>query len=100
MKGITAHAIRLRNNAKRGAKTKPNVFAFVGITVSLTINLTASAIGCSNPLKPTEFGPFLDWIEPITLRSANVKKATAIKTGKTTIKKPTIFSRINIRSWD
>ena len=94
--GITDQAVKLKNKANKGATIKPNVFAFVGITVSLIINFTASATGCNKPLKPTTFGPFRCWMDPITFLSAKVKNATEIKTGKTTIKRPTIFSKIKL----
>ena len=92
-KGITDHDKRLKNSVKMGAKIKQNVFAFVGITVSFKISFKASAIGCMRPKKPTKFGPFRCWIEPITFRSASVMKATAISIGRIVIKKPVIFSR-------
>ena len=44
-------------NANNGANKKINLLAFVGITVSLLINFTASAIGCKTPQIPTTFGP-------------------------------------------
>lgn len=77
-----------------GAKIKQKVFAFVGITVSFKISFNASAMGCIRPKKPTKLGPFRCCIEPITFRSASVIKATAIRIGKTVIRKPVIFSRI------
>lgn len=94
VKGITDHAVKLKKKAKRGAIIKPKVFAFVGITVSFTINFTASATGCNKPLKPTTFGPFRCWIEPIIFLSAKVRNATETKIGKTIIKRLNIFSRI------
>ena len=76
---------------------KLNVFAFVGITASLTKSFKPSAKGCNNPKKPTEFGPNLCCIEPITFRSAKVKYATLINTGKIRAKKDSKISIINIQ---
>ena len=76
-----------------GAKIKQKVFAFVGITVSFRISFNASAIGCIKPKKPTKLGPFRCCMEPITLRSASVIKATAIRIGRIVIKNPVNFSR-------
>jgi hypothetical protein len=76
LKGITAHPIKLKYSVKNGANKNKNLFARFGIIISLTINFRASANGCNTPQNPVIFGPFRRWIEPITLRSARVKKAT------------------------
>jgi hypothetical protein len=44
-KGITDHDTKLRNSVNIGAKMKLKVFELVGITVSFSINLSASAKG-------------------------------------------------------
>ena len=94
--GIIDQPIRLRKKVKIGAKIKLNVFEFVGITDSFSNNFKPSANGCNKPKKPTTFGPILCCIPPIIFRSANVKYATLIKTGKTMAKKDVIISKANI----
>ena len=71
--GITTHPNRLKKSVNTGAKTKPKVLAFVGITVSLSSNFSPSAKGCNNPKKPTTFGPVLCCIAAMILRSAKVR---------------------------
>lgn len=65
-----------------GAKIKILAFALEGKIVSLTKSFKPSANGWSNPKRPTTLGPLRRWIAPITLRSANVKYATAINKGR------------------
>ena len=72
-KGKIDQLSKLIKNVSMGAKMKLNVFAFVGITASLTKSFKPSAKGCNNPKKPTEFGPKRCCIAPIIFRSANVK---------------------------
>jgi len=64
-----------------GPKTNKNLFALVGIIISLTTNFKPSAKGCKKPKIPTMLGPLRLWIEAIALRSAKVKKATTISKG-------------------
>ncbi|MNG37920.1 hypothetical protein D3C84_1254180 [compost metagenome] len=56
-----------------GPITNRLVVALVGITISLSSSLSASAIGCSSPPGPTRFGPTRIWIQPISLRSHKVR---------------------------
>lgn len=46
--------------------------AWFGSTVSLANNFKPSANGCNRPYIPVTLGPFLNCIEPNTLRSAKV----------------------------
>lgn len=78
LKGITAHPIKLKYNVKNGAKINKNLLERLGMIISFTISFKASAKGCKTPQNPVIFGPLRLWIEPITRRSANVKKATDI----------------------
>lgn len=80
-KGMTDQATKLRIKVTSGALINTTVFAFVGKTGSLRRSFTASAIGCKIPKIPTTFGPFRLCIAAIILRSASVKKATAIISG-------------------
>jgi hypothetical protein len=73
------HEIILKTKTIMGAIKKIVAFARVGIKSSLNVSLAPSAKGCNKPQKPTTFGPFRRWIAAITLRSAIVKYATAIK---------------------
>jgi hypothetical protein len=57
-----------------------------GIILSLVKSFKPSAIGCKRPQKPIIPGPERRCILAISFRSAKVKKAVAIKTGKITIK--------------
>ena len=95
-KGMTTQPNKLKNRVRTGAITKPNVLAFVGITVSFSNNFNPSAKGCNSPKNPTTLGPVLCCIAAITLRSAKVKYATEINTGTTIIRKDKIFEIKNI----
>ena len=79
--GTTTHKIKARVKDKIGPIIKIDILAWDGNIVSLANNFTPSLNGCNNPYKPTTFGPFLNWIDPNIFLSANVTKATAIKTG-------------------
>lgn len=91
--GIIDQPRRLKKKVKIGAKMKLNVFEFVGITDSFSSSFKPSANGCNNPKKPTTLGPIRCCIPPIIFRSANVKQATLIKTGKTIAKKEVTISK-------
>jgi hypothetical protein len=95
--GIIDQPKRLKKNVKIGAKIKLNVLAFVGITDSFNNSLSPSARGCSSPKNPTTLGPIRCCIPPIIFRSANVRYATLINTGRTIAKKETSISKINIK---
>ena len=56
------------------------VFARVGVLFCFVKSFTASANGTRSPAGPGLFGPLRRWIYPRTLRSINVKKATATMT--------------------
>jgi hypothetical protein len=86
LNGIIAHPNNESTIVMKGAIKNKKVFDLLGIVASFKINFIASAIGCSNP-KPTTLGPLRRCIVPITLRSANVKKATVSKIGIMKIKK-------------
>lgn len=75
------HPIKLKNNVKNGPNKNKNLFAFVGIIISLITNFKPSAKGCKKPYIPTTLGPFRRCIEAIALRSAKVKNATTINKG-------------------
>lgn len=53
-----------------------------GKTKALVNNLRASAKGTNRPIAEGLFGPWRNIINPKTLRSNNVKKATAINRSK------------------
>lgn len=57
----------------------------LGNKISLTKSLKPSDNGCKIPKKPITLGPRRLWIEPKIFRSTNVKYATAIKMGTTTV---------------
>src|SRR5262249_40789672 len=79
-RGITAQAANAGINAMVGAIQKRNLFDFSGITISLVRSFTTSAKGCptpgSRPKSFTRLGPRRNCIQPMTLRSHNVNKAT------------------------
>jgi len=56
--GIANQPIKLKNNVKNGPKTNKNLFALVGIIISLMTSFKPSAKGCKIPQKPTILGPF------------------------------------------
>jgi hypothetical protein len=64
-----AQFIKLNPKVNNGAAKYTGIFAFLGITISLIINFSPSAIGCKRPQNPTMLGPFLLCIDPIALRS-------------------------------
>ena len=68
-KGITAQAANAGAIVSIGAKRNKKLFDFVGLIISLNINLKASAMGCKSPKYPTLFGPILPCIKPITFLS-------------------------------
>jgi hypothetical protein len=57
--GIILQFNKLKIKVNNGAIIKIILFDKTGIIVSLTINFTASAIGCNKPKKPTKLGPLL-----------------------------------------
>ena len=65
-----------------------------GIIISFRISFKPSATGCNKPKKPTILGPDRRCIAPITLRSANVKKATATNKKITRIIKEIIIRTV------
>ena len=71
--GITAQAASAGMIVMTGPRKNRPLFAAVGTMISLKINLTASAIGCSSPSGPTRFGPGRIWLQPIALRSHSVR---------------------------
>ncbi|MNR41487.1 hypothetical protein D3C85_1598820 [compost metagenome] len=52
------------------------MLASLGTITSFVSSLNTSANGCSNPLKPTRFGPTRTCMAPIILRSQYVRYAT------------------------
>ena len=88
---------KLKIKVNKGAIIKIILFDNTGIIVSLTINLTASAIGCNKPKKPTKFGPRRFWILPKTFLSIKIAYATNNNKHKTTTKAAnTLAIKINI----
>ena len=81
---------------RTGAKTKLNVFALVGITVSFSKSFKPSANGCNRPKKPTTLGPLRCCIAPMIFLSASVRYATEIKMGTTISKNEATLSIKNI----
>jgi hypothetical protein len=77
------------NNANirviQGPITNNKLLDCLGIIISLTNNLRASANGCNIPQIPTALGPHLRCIDAITFLSAIVTNATVIKIGTKTI---------------
>src|SRR5581483_10835087 len=78
--GITAQAAKAGINVIIGAMRNRNLFALAGMTTSFNSSLNTSANGCAspgkNPKKDTRFGPRRNCIQPMTLRSISVRKAT------------------------
>jgi len=68
--GITAQPTSARTNVISGAMMKTTLLAPDGITVSLKISFTPSAIGCSSPNQPTTLGPLRSCTAAMILRSA------------------------------
>lgn len=81
-KGIRHHPNKLNANVKIGAKMKIIKLDELGIIVSFAISFNPSANACNNPKSPTTLGPRRRCIAAKTLRSNNVKKATAKIIGK------------------
>jgi hypothetical protein len=75
----------------KGPITNNKLLDCLGITISLTNNLSASANGCMIPQIPTALGPHRRCIEAITFLSAIVTKATAINIGTNTINTSTML---------
>ena len=82
LNGIKHHVNKLINKLKNGAIKKIPEYDLLGMIISFKINFKASAKGCSKPQNPTISGPSRLWTEASIFRSAKVKKATAIITGK------------------
>ena len=57
MNGTTAQAASAGAIDRIGPTRNKVLFALAGSTISLSISLMPSAIGCSRPLGPTRFGP-------------------------------------------
>lgn len=85
-KGITDHPIKLKVKISEGATKKTLILALVGNVVSFTNSFKPSARGCSNPIKPTAFGPLLLCTAPMIFRSAIVKYATETSNGITMLR--------------
>ena len=73
LKGIINQFKRLKKKTATGVAKKIIKLAFVGKIVSLQNNFNPSAIGWVKPKKPIVLGPKRLWLDPITLRSTNVK---------------------------
>ena len=71
--GITAHAAKAGMIAIIGAIRNRPLLAFAGTMISFSNSFRTSANGCSSPRGPTRFGPIRTCIQPITLRSHNVR---------------------------
>jgi len=89
---ITYQPTKLHHKLAKGLKCQIILFAVEGNKFSLVNNFTPSAIGCKIPQIPVVVGPNRRCTLANTFRSAKVKKAVAIKTGKTTIKGKIILS--------
>src|ERR1700761_1295404 len=78
--GITAQAAKAVTRVIIGARANRNLLAFAGMITSLVISLTTSAKGWPRPgIRPkiaTRFGPRRSCIQPMTLRSHSVVRAT------------------------
>src|SRR5512146_261566 len=87
--GITAQAANAGMRAIMGATRKRNLLEFVGMTTSLVRSLKTSANGWPSPGKRpkmrTRFGPRRSCIQPMTLRSQSVSKATQMIRATVTI---------------
>lgn len=86
LNGIITQPIKLKKSVKLEPKINKNLFALLGITISLIINFRPSANGCKKPQIPTTFGPLRRCIAAIAFLSAKVKKAIAISNGTNVIK--------------
>ncbi len=79
--GITTQAIKLNINVIIITIIEINKLALPGKVGSFIINLKPSAKGCNSPNNPTPLGPFICYMEVITLRSTKTKKVTPNKRG-------------------
>ena len=71
--GMIAKLIRAGMSANAGARMNNTRSARVGMKSSLTINLIASAMGCSRPSGPTRLGPHRSCIHAESLRSSSTR---------------------------
>ncbi len=69
--GSTAKAVSPVKVEITGANQKMAWSASVGMMSSLSISLSASAMGCSRPCGPTRMGPRRTWKSASTLRSTS-----------------------------
>ena len=83
---ITNHPIKQHKRLAKGLIYQKRETDVVGTILSFVNSFNPSAIGCKTPQKPIIPGPERLCILAIILRSARVKKAVAINTGKITIK--------------
>ena len=68
-RGTTAQAARAGTRSNTGANKNKNLSDLAGMIISFSNNFKVSAMVWSNPNGPTLFGPILECIYPITLRS-------------------------------
>ena len=68
-RGTTAHAARAGIKSNMGANKNKNLSDLAGMIISLSNNFKVSAMVWSKPNGPTLFGPILECMYPITLRS-------------------------------
>ena len=77
---MTAQAAKAGMSAIMGARRNRILFDFAGMITSFISSLNTSAKGCpspgNSPSRRTRFGPRRSCIQPMTLRSHNVRSAT------------------------
>src|SRR5690606_993616 len=80
--GITAQAASAGISTMAGATTYSTLCAALGKMTSLVSSFNTSAKGWNKPRGPTRLGPVRTCIQPISLRSQNVRYATHKMMGK------------------
>src|SRR5688500_12301435 len=73
--GMTAAMMMEGTTVKIGARKKTGLNALAGVSSSLKINFTASAIGCNKPKGPARLGPMRVWMRASARRSYHVRYA-------------------------
>lgn len=92
--GMGAQDVRASVSAIIGDKVNRIGEDIVGFVASFVISFRPSAIGCSNPMGPTKFGPLRCCMYPRSFRSRRVRNATAMRIDSTYRRELMVLSMI------